>query len=146
MGHILRLPAYDTSGNPIGYAESQVPDAQFRRKRDSFVMITRTAAQELDLTKQQWQILMFLLGRITGESYEVRVKQWEIAEHFGIRVSSMEKSMKALRTRGILIRVGQGVYRINEHVAQPARGNYASKYPDPVPFWKPVDETTGVVH
>jgi DNA-binding transcriptional ArsR family regulator len=91
----------------------------------------------LDLTRQEYRVFQFLMGKMEQPSGEIRVTGAYIARSIGMTPANVSKSMKSLRERLIIIPEGLGIWRMNSWIAY--MGEYKKWYPaamdDEEPYW-----------
>jgi DNA-binding transcriptional ArsR family regulator len=95
----------------------------------------------LDLTRQEYRVFTFMMGKMESPSGEIRVTGAYIARSIGMTETNVSKTLKSLRERLIIIPEGLGIWRINSWIAY--MGDYKKWYPaavdDEEPYWEAED-------
>lgn len=91
----------------------------------------------LDLTRQEFRVFTFMMGKMDQPAGEIRVTGAYIARTIGMTEANVSKTLKSLRERLIIIPEGLGIWRMNSWIAY--MGEYKKWYPaamdDEEPYW-----------
>lgn len=95
----------------------------------------------LDLSRQEYRVFTFMMGKMESPSGEIRVTGAYIARSIGMTEANVSKTLKSLRERLIIIPEGLGIWRMNSWIAY--MGEYKKWYPaamdDEEPYWDAAD-------
>jgi MarR family protein len=80
-----------------------------------------TLAQDKDITRESYRVLMVLLGRLNFENW-IHVPHKEIAEMLHMHASNVSRAIKLLERKGILLRSTLGSSRLYGYRLNPYYG------------------------
>jgi hypothetical protein len=90
-----------------------VPRRGKARKEIKFMMIDIEAMPALKMSKGQWQLFWNIISFTDRERGEARVSTGELAKAMGWHSQNTSRALTELRERNIIIREGQGIWRVN---------------------------------
>lgn len=101
------------------------------------MMFTTRALARLDITGVQWRVLAILASVRNKETMESRIMVKEIASTMDVPHTNVSRALTELASRGIVFKMGTGVYRINTNVAYigDKLASSADLVADPEPEW-----------
>lgn len=124
-----------------GTTRTRVTHGRMSKVTKKWAYVDAESMMMLDLSRQEYRVFTFMMGKMESPSGEIRVTGAYIARSIGMTQNNVSATLKSLRERLIIIPEGLGTWRINSWIAY--MGDYKKWYPaavdDPEPYWSQDD-------
>ncbi len=120
-----------------GTTRTRVTKGRTSKVTKKWAYVDAESMSMLDLSRQEYRVFTFMMGKMDQPAGEIRVTGAYIARSIGMTETNVSKTLKSLRERLIIIPEGLGIWRMNSWIAY--MGEYKTWYPaaldDEEPYW-----------